>query len=303
MKECSDIKLSAYCMFCIVKRQLENLETLESEEVKADYIKKVMEKIISAEPDESAPVVLTKINRLHQQYFNRAYSFATLKADYNNMMMLEEERIQKNIDCADDSMLRAIQYARIGNYIDFGALGSVSEEKLQGLLEKVKQEEIDKEEYKHFLEELNTARHLVYLVDNCGEIVLDKLLIKLIKSKYKQLEITAIVRGKPVLNDATLEDAQMVGLTDLVEVIGNGTEIAGTYLKEISKESREKIELADIIISKGQGNFETLHACGLNVYYLFLCKCKWFETRFQLEQFKGVFINDDKLRHLNNNNR
>lgn len=295
MRDYSNIKLSACCMHCLVKRQLERIESVESEAVKAEYIKKVMIIIAEAEPDETAPVVIAKINRLHQQYFKEAYSFEALKLEYNNMMMREEERIREDINRAEDPLLRALQYARVGNYIDFGALGSVSEEKLQELLKRVEEEEINREEYAQFLEDLSTAKELVYLADNCGEIVLDKLLIKLMRKQYKELKITVIVRGKPVLNDATLEDAKTVGLTEIVEVIGNGTEIAGTYLKEITQEAKDKLEGADLIISKGQGNFETLNGCGLNIYYLFLCKCTWFVSRFQLRQFEGVFINDNKL--------
>jgi uncharacterized protein with ATP-grasp and redox domains len=74
--------------------------------------------------------------------------------------------------------------------------------------------------------------------------------------------------------------------------MGNGTEIAGTCLEQIDLKAKNCIEAADVIISKGQGNFETLSGCGLNIYYLFLCKCEWFVKRFGMEQLKGVFIND-----------
>ena len=100
------------------------------------------------------------------------------------------------------------------------------------------------------------------------------------------------LRGKKILNDATMEDARMIGLTEIADVIDNGTEIAGTCLELIDIKAKECIEAADVIISKGQGNFETLNGCGLNIYYLFLCKCEWFVKRFGMEQFKGVFIND-----------
>jgi Uncharacterized conserved protein len=126
--------------------------------------------------------------------------------------------------------------------------------------------------------------------------VLDKILLEIIKESYPELNITVVVRGKPVVNDATLEDAQMVGLTDLVRVIGNGTEVGGTYLEEIDKQVLALIQSADLIISKGQGNFETLHGCGLNIYYIFLCKCEWFVKRFKLEKFKGVFVNERNIK-------
>ena len=98
-----------------------------------------------------------------------------------------------------------------------------------------------------------------------------------------------------VLNDAVIEDANDVGLTKIVEVIGNGNGIAGTQINKLSKEARTVLDKADIIISKGQGNFETIHGCGRNIYYLFLCKCEWFSERFGMERLKGVFINEKNL--------
>ncbi len=119
-----------------------------------------------------------------------------------------------------------------------------------------------------FREELSDARSLVYLTDNCGEIVLDKIAVKMLQKLYPHLSITVIVRGEPVVNDATMEDAAMCGLTELVPVIGNGSRVGGTWLPDISEEARQLLDRADVIIAKGQGNFETLNGCGLNIYYL-----------------------------------
>ena len=109
---------------------------------------------------------------------------------------------------------------------------------------------------------------------------------------YPELEIKVIVRGAPVLNDVTKEDVDQVGLSDLVTIIENGTAIAGTCMEEINEESRTAMEEADVILSKGQGNFETLIGCGLNVYYIFLCKCDMFAEKFQVEKFSGMLLND-----------
>lgn len=139
---------------------------------------------------------------------------------------------------------------------------------------------------------LERASKLVYVTDNCGEIVLDKQLIRFLKEQFPNLEITALVRGKQVLNDATIEDAQQIGLTELVPVMENGTGIAGASMRAINEESRKALENADVILAKGQGNFESLYGCGLNVYYLFLCKCDWFVRRFGLTKNAGVFMRE-----------
>ena len=103
------------------------------------------------------------------------------------------------------------------------------------------------------------------------------------------------MRGQEILNDATMRDAEQIGLTDMVPVIGNGSGIAGTFMKDISRESKELMENADVLIAKGQGNFETLQLCGLNIYYLFLCKCEMFARRFQVPQFTGILVNEKNL--------
>lgn len=286
------MKLSANCMFCLVQRQEENIRHIKDENIKSAYMREVLHIIASSPEDVTAPVVVADINRLHQEYFGSAYSFDQLKKEYNDLMLKEEPWIHKEIIASEDPLLTAIKFARTGNYIDFGAMETIHTDKLKSLLATARDEELPITEYLVFKEELKEAKGLVYITDNCGEIVLDKLLIKILKESYPSLDITVIVRGKPVLNDATLEDAMMTGLTTVAKVIGNGTQIAGTHLKEVSEDARQIIDAADIIISKGQGNFETLHGCGKNIYYMFLCKCDWFVNRFGLERYKGVFINE-----------
>ena len=106
--------------------------------------------------------------------------------------------------------------------------------------------------------------------DNCGEIVTDRLLIATLRDINPDLYISVIVRGKPVLNDATLEDAKYVHMEDVAQkVIGNGTGMPGNVIGAISQEAMDEVENADLLISKGQGNFEGLSGCGLNIYYFF----------------------------------
>ena len=117
----------------------------------------------------------------------------------------------------------------------------------------------------------------------------------MIQKQNPNAQITVIVRGKPVLNDVTIEDAIQVGLTDIVNVIGNGSEIAGTYLEDISEEAKNVIDDADVILAKGQGNFETLRMCEKNIYYIFMCKCEMFAKRFQVPKYYGMLISDKNV--------
>lgn len=289
------MKVSAECIHCLVKRQAENIKAYPDEEKKADYLRQVLGIIAEKAADEPAPVLLSHIGRLHEDFFGKPFSFEALKKGYNEMLLEKEVEIRKNINTAKDPLALALRYAQIGNYIDFGALGSVDDEKLAAFLQQAADLPLSAKTDAAFRADLQTAKRLVYLTDNCGEIVLDKLLLETIRKQYPQVECTIIVRGEPVLNDATMEDAKQVGIDACGKVIPNGTNIAGTYLPWLSAEAKMAVDAADVLIAKGQGNFESLHGCGLPLYYLFLCKCQWFMERFALPQFSGVFVQEKEL--------
>ena len=289
------MKVSAECMHCLVKRQADNIKKYPDEEKKAEYLGKVLGIIANGAVEEPAPVLLSHIGRLHEEYFGKPFSFDELKKGYNAMMLEKEAEIRQKISEAADPLALALRFSQIGNFIDFGAMDSVDDGKLMEFLEQAETLLLSEETYRKFTGNLKTARKVVYMTDNCGEIVLDKLLLETIAGIAPHVEKTIIVRGEPVLNDATMEDALQVGIDSCGKVIPNGTNIAGTYIPWLSAEAKKALEEADILIAKGQGNFESLHGCGRNIYYLFLCKCQWFMERFGLPQFSGVFINEFDL--------
>ena len=289
------MKVSAECMHCLVKRQADNIKKYSDEEKKAEYLGKVLGIIANNAAEEPAPVLLSHIGRLHEEYFGKPFSFDELKKGYNAMMLEKENEIRGKIGKAQDPLALALRFAQIGNFIDFGAMDSVDDGKLMEFLEQAETLPLSEDTYEKFTENLKTAKKLVYMTDNCGEVVLDKLLLETIAGIAPHVEKTIIVRGEPVLNDATMEDALQVGIEACGKVIPNGTNIAGTYIPWLSAEAKQAMGEADLLISKGQGNFESLHGCGLNIYYLFLCKCQWFMERFGLPQYSGVFINEFDL--------
>ncbi len=289
------MKISATCIRCLLDRQEERIRQMEDEDVKSAYLKEVAGIIASSGEDATAPYLVYGINRVYRRYFGSLPDYEKEKKEFNALMLGLESELEADIRMGTDreEVLRyALNYARTANYIDYGATNHVEKETLLGLLREAKGEALDAAVLKSLRNELETAGKLAYLADNCGEIVADKLLIKILKEQYPQLEITVIVRGMPVLNDAVPGDAEDVGLTDMVKVIGNGNGVAGTQWNLLSEEAEHALSGADVILSKGQGNFETIHGCGLNIYYLFLCKCEWFTKRFGMERLKGVFVNE-----------
>lgn len=289
------MKINSFCMSCLVQAQARNIQKFEDEEKKSRYMREIFKLLLDSDPELSAPALLEPVTKLYESYWGSQEGFQAEKKSFNDFLLSMEEELEKKIRSTKDPLATALCYARLGNYIDLSALSDVSTEKLLELFAKAEEESLDAEEYQHFLQDLKHGKYLVYLTDNCGEVVLDKLVIKLLKEQYPKLRIEVLVRGIPVTNDVDIEDAEYVGLTKLVPVFGNGSGIAGTELSKISQEAREKLERADVIIAKGQGNFETIHTCGLNIYYLFLCKCDWFMQRFHAKHLQGMFVNETRI--------
>ena len=290
------MKLNPFCMCCALNKQEQKIRHYPDMEKKTEYMKKVMALMANTEEKDCAPSLSVDIQKLYSSFWNCPMEdFTEIKKEFNQLMLNMEVSIEDKIRKSNDPLEKALLYARIGNYIDFAALSNVDQCTVITLLDEKSSEALDEKEYKNFLHDLSSAKKLVYLTDNCGEVVLDKMAVKILKEQYPNLDITVIVRGYPVVNDATMEDAEEIGLTDLVNVIGNGSNVGGTWIPGISSESRELLYNADLIIAKGQGNFETLNDCGLNIYYLFLCKCDLFQRRFHAENLQGMFLNERRL--------
>ena len=285
-------RLHHECIRCMTKIHLDKCPKELSDDKKVEYMQRVLKVLAEAPEKYGAPVIVRTINAIQDEMFGMKQDYAEIKKHYNQVMMNHEEQVNRKLALSEDSIKTGIQYAMIGNYIDFGARIDVNEEKLTELLNDTDRFVIDEKQYEEFVESLSNARKMVYLTDNCGEIVMDKLLIREIKKKYPDLEVMVLVRGAEVLNDATIEDAMQVGLDKIAEVLPNGSDIAGTWLEEISEEAKTVLEEADVIISKSQGNFETLRKCGMNIYYIFLCKCDLFANIFQVPKLTGMLINE-----------
>lgn len=130
----------------------------------------------------------------------------------------------------------------------------------------------------------------MYVHDNCGEVVFDKIFIRVIAALYPQISVTSLVRGGEIINDATRVDAAFIDLYKYAAVEDSGEAVPGTYLKELSPRARALFENSDIIISKGLGNLETLYGEGYKIFYIFMCKCAHIAARFGYEQWQTAFV-------------
>ena len=200
-----------------------------------------------------------------------------------------QDLIRQKVESAADPLFAGLQFAVLGNYLDFAALqGQVSFEKLEAMLDTAFTLDLDKEVYADFCRELEQGRKLLYLTDNAGEIGFDRIFAEAIAQRYPHVEITFCVRGGNIINDATRVDAAAVGMP--FPVIDNGNRVAGTIMELISDECKAALDAADVIIAKGQANAETMLGCGYNVYYAFLVKCIRFQRTFNKPKLTPMLV-------------
>ncbi|MHC1719805.1 MAG: DUF89 domain-containing protein [Clostridiaceae bacterium] len=285
--------LSFKCIDCTLKKLDYILDNYVPDNDKRMKLREEAIRIIEQSPDtDTSPYLNARIMRFLENRLGLGDIYFDIKREYNKYLLSIKEEILTNIENSGDRLLAALKYAMTGNFIDFGIMNEVDRRELAELIRNSEDQHIDLREYAHFKDDLVKTGRITYIADNAGEIVFDMIFIKVIKDTFPDIAVEVIVRGKPIHNDATAADAEEIGLSGLAEIIGNGTDIPGTVLKEVNRETKESIDKADLIIAKGQGNFETLYGCGKNIYYIFLCKCDVFTKRFSIERYKGIFVNE-----------
>ena len=282
------------CRDCMLGKHLDKYPEGTPEVMVKEYQDTVRRLMDQPGAVPTGPEVFYEIRAVRRRLFGEGEpDYTQIKRHFNALMLEIEPELERRVLASEDPLRSAVQYAMMGNFIDFAALENVEEKKLMELIGGAPDIVVDEACLARLREQAAKARTLVLLTDNCGEIVMDKILLHQLLRINPDLEITVIVRGAPVANDATMEDAEQVGLTELGCCMGNGTKTDGTVMRIVSREAGEKIAQADIVIAKGQANYETLYGCGYNVFYIFMCKCRLFMDRFRVPQFTGILTYED----------
>ena len=280
------------CLLCQLERNIATARKLGTEEQTTVFARDLMKLLAESPVGVPAPYFTPGVTELfHKHYGLGRDRYRQEKTDSNAFVLARMGQIREKVLSASDPVKAGLQFAILGNYIDFAGLrGDVSFEKLDEMLEKALEMEFDEENYVNLCEELEKGGRLLYLTDNAGEIGFDRIFAEVIAKKYPQVEITFCVRGGPAANDATREDAQAVGIP--FPVIDNGNLVPGTMIELLSGEAKKAMDEADVILSKGQGNVETLLGCGYNIYYAFLVKCPLFMERFGKEKLTPMLLKE-----------
>lgn len=194
--------------------------------------------------------------------------FREIKSEYNNLALGLYPSLKQLVTESPDPLWTASRLAIAGNVIDFGIFTSVD---IEGAIGRALNAPLAVDHYSRFREAVEGTRDILYLLDNTGEAVFDRLLIETLMGMGK--DVTAVAKGGPVINDCTVESAEEAGIHRACEVIGNGTDAVGTILEMASDVFRARFSGAGLIISKGQGNFETLLGHKERIFFLFQSKC------------------------------
>ena len=279
------MRVSESCAKCLFDRQ-KHLTT------NSDYLEEISQIIKNRDEDDTSPYLVYRFTQVYERYFGRKASYEDVKKKYNDLVLSMENHIRQRIERDDNPLAKALVYARAGNYIDFGAMNSVDETAFLALLEETTWNEAETEVFSSFVRQCENAKQFLLIADNCGEIVLDKLFLEQLHKRFPGMELSVLVRGEEVLNDATAADAAYVGIDKVAKVITNGLPIAGTIYDMLPKEAKQAVDQADVILAKGQGNYESLNGQGRHIFFSFLCKCDLFTSRFSVPRLTGIFAEE-----------
>ena len=262
------------CIPCFFKQAIRTMQLIGVDEALKKKIIDRLSKLISAKPSTLTPPEIARdMHRIIKDMTGNKDPYREVKKRSNKTALEFYPILKRKIENSNDKLLTAVEFAIAGNVIDYGAKGHIDVEKeIEQMFSKdfsasPAHKEITSE-YKKFKESIAEVKKILYLADNAGEIVFDRALIEELK-----IPTVFAVRGEPIINDVVFEDALACGIDRCAEIISNGSDAPGTILKFCSPEFMDIWGNADLIISKGQGNFETLTDEKKLIYFLFKVKC------------------------------
>ncbi len=265
------MKIFYDCIPCFIEQTLDvsRISLPGDEEVHGEIMKSVLKQLSDLEMQTPPPVVAARFHELIKEMTGNLDPYKEVKEKYNKEALNLYPELKELLKQSETPFETAVKLAIAGNIIDFGHRSITEDLKLFESVQEVLRQTLFIDHIKQLKEEIEKADKILYLADNTGEIVFDRIFIEYLMPK----NIVVAVRKYPIINDANYEDAEFVGLTDLVKVIDNGAGVPGTYLPECSEEFKKIFDAADLIISKGQGNYETLDDVDHNIFFLLRAKC------------------------------
>ncbi len=260
------------CIPCVINQIARLQDKLDwPPDQSRSIMKAVLKKAAETEwQNMTAPEFSALLYREVTALTGQADLFQEIKRQQNALVRGRLNHFRQAIGSSGDSLRTAGLYALLGNIIDLGGTRLFDHNEI---FDDIGNLTPHADDYPSFCERLSNSRNLLYIGDNAGEAVLDGLFITELKKARPLLDVTFAARGEPAINDVTVADARDAGLSDVSRVIASGSSCAGTVVPHCSREFRELFDAADIVISKGQGNYETLEREEREIFFIFKVKC------------------------------
>lgn len=282
------MKMRYDCLPCLFRQTLESARMVtDDEEMIKDILKKyskMLPELIDSEA--TAPMIAEEMQGYIKKVSGVSDPYAEIKKRNLDSVFKLLSLVKKEIAAAEDPLLAALLMSAMGNSIDAGVSLNVN---IKDNIERALKESFAHSDYQQFLGELKEADELLFIADNTGEAVFDKLLLKKIKEEY-DLKITYSVRETAVLNDITAEGALELGIDQYAEIIKSGSKAPGMIMDSASKEFLKHYQKADLVISKGQGNLESLYGIESGIYFLLKAKCEVIAEFLNVNEGDFIFL-------------
>lgn len=281
------MKASLECLECVVRQALRAARMAgDDPEMHRAVINAAIADIPTMDLDQSPAVLSLELYQYAQQLSGVADPYVAIKREQNAMALELEDELEQLVQKSDQPLVTALKLAAAGNIIDLGIM-QTHEINPREAIAQAMATPLAVDHTEHFLENLELCEDFLYLLDNAGEIVFDKVLIRQLQ---QHTHVTAVVKAAPIINDACLEDAEQVGLTAICDIIDNGGAFVGSPLTLVPEAFLQRMAKADIVLGKGQGNYETIDDFDGNVYLLLKAKCDVVAKHIGIKLGQTAFI-------------
>ncbi|QGU96340.1 DUF89 family protein [Clostridium bovifaecis] len=285
------MKVSRECIHCLARQAVEIAqEATSNATMQEEIIRRSLRELAEMDFHETAPEIAFAMHQHARDVTDVNDPYSRLKEQYNEIAQEIYDKINEEnwLDKAEDPFDMACRLAIAGNIIDFSVGLKLEQSDVIKSVEESIKNDIFGTGTKALREAVEKAANIMYIADNSGEIIFDKFLLENLPKE----KVTYVVKGGPIVNDATMSDAVSTGVVNLVRVIDNGHSAQGTILKDCSSAFRDEFGRADLIISKGQANFETLSDIkDKTIFYLLRAKCSSVASAIGCKQMDYVLTN------------
>jgi uncharacterized protein with ATP-grasp and redox domains len=278
------------CIPCMIRQTIDAARLgTDNEDLQRRVLNQVLEHLQQVDYQLSPPEIGKQIFKIIHDLTGCADPYRDLKLRYNQFALLHYNTFKHQVFLSEDPVLLAAKLAVFGNLPDLVSNSHTG--RIEQILHNARSQKFNLDDYLFFLQDLAIVRHILYLADNAGEIVFDKLFIEVLQRFYpeRSLSFTVVVRGAPIINDATMDDARLINLDKVALVIENGDNSPATVLHRVSSEMKTYYDKADLIISKGQGNWETLHQEKKLIYFLLKVRCPLIGAALKVNEGSLIF--------------